>query len=501
MFARFLAFLRDFLPSHKSHFLFLFGLVLLRIASSSDWLPPFDPSLHLGQRGSVLELLKELQPVNPELQRIFEFLRSLLLAVAFCAALPLLLLRVEQPARKLITCVVLPLCLAVAQFAALMYLRTTVPPFPEDYRPFDLPPPLGDWLFFLQNSPGFTLALLSLALMSVATWRAHRGLTSLPIRFHSHPNDRVVQAPESHTSKRIVLFLAASLLYPQLIGPPLFLLGQWLQRIAPFLFQSEHMWLSVLVSLPFQLPYVLLMFWILAGTWRELRNLFRPGRFSDYGFVLGVLLLAISVPRFLFYLWVEFHSYIGSGEYPSPQFVRTSFLATESFWQTWLQYAIPGFLMSQVIYRGLLQPRLVHQFGLRRGLFVLCSLAVATNSLTVRFQSEFLYFMVIGLGATVLSTLLLGWLFERSHSIWPVLLLDFAFRMSLLSFGGASNLFALRGLAVLEILYLAFLAHWLFKRFPPHPPLSSEPVFVSVPSSASSPPPQSLRLPPPHSDQ
>jgi len=506
MSTRILAFLRDLLPSQKSHFLFLFGLFLLLEASSSSWLPGgmMEEQAFGGDGWQLLGY----QISHPEIQRMFLFLRGLLLVTASVAALPLVFLRVERAPRKLLAWVFLPVFLAIVQFAAQMYLRDTPKPIPNQVPLIPLPEPPLNWFDFVLSSPGLVAALLALALLAIATWRVHRGLTSLPIRFCPHPGDAVIQAQESHIPHRLLLFLAASLLYPVLIGPVLTFLGQWLQRVVPFLFRPEHMWLNMLLDLLFRLPYVLLILWLLGTTWKELRNLFRLGRFSDYGFVLGLIFSAITVPRFLFYLWVEFHSYLGSGEYPSASFFRALFLAPESFWQTWLPYLIPYFLITEVLYRGLLQSRLVRRFGFRRGLLLLILITVAVDvstittvavgGSTIAFPSIVVYFKLLSLAVTALLTVLLGWLFERSGTIWPVFLFHLAFRMSLLSFGGAPFLSRFRELEILEILFLALAAFWLFKRFPPRPPLP-DPTPVVAPVASPNPHTSSVRLPPPHS--
>jgi len=494
MSTRILAFLRDLLPAQKSHFLFLFGLFLLLEASSSSWLPGgmMEEQAFGGDGWQLLGY----QISHPEIQRMFTFLRGLLLVTASVAALPLVFLRVERAPQKLLAWVLLPGFLAIVQFAAQMYLRDTPKPIPTQVPLIPLPEPPLNWFDFVLNSPGLVTALLALALLVIATWRVHTGLTTLPILFRPHSMGH--ESSDAQTSTRILLFLAASLLYPLLTDPLLIFLWQWLQRASPFVFRTELMWLFVLLDIPFRLIYLLFMMWLLGGTGRELRNVFRPGRLIGYGFAVGIIMFAVAVPRFLLYLWLEFQAYLGPPDYPIWQLDRAWLVESGSFWQIWLPHLIPYLLITEVLYRGLLQSRLVRQFGFRRGLLLLILIAVAVDRSTIVFPTIVVYSKLLSLAVTALLTVLLGWLFERSGTIWPVFLVHLAFRMSLLSFGGAPSLSRFRELEILEILFLALAAFWLFRRFPPRPPLPEPaPVLVPVPS----PPPQSFRLPPPRSDQ
>ena len=469
MVGRIFAFLKTLLPEQNSHFLFLLGLFFLLSACSSYWLP--GGQIEEGQIVGSSWYPGRTEIAHVEVQRVLLFLRNLLLVTAFVAALPLLFLTVERPARNLITWVLLPISLAIVQFAGQLVLRGEASPFPDHYRPFDLPSPLGDWLFFLQNTPGFTLALVSLVLLIIAAWRVHYGYTSLPIRFRPSSAAPDLVTPDLRTPPRILLFLAAALLYPQFIGPIQYLLYNWLPLVAPSIFGTQTPWLGIILSLPLGLPYVFLMAWLMGGSWQELRKMFRPGRLRDYAFDLAILLFAIVVSRSLFYLWVEFQGYLGTQDYPLPEFARAWLVAPDSFYQTWVLYSVPSFLFTNILYRGFLQPRLVGQFGLRRGLFLVVLLMISLRGIRSSLNPTNGPAALLAIAGTVLLTLLLGWSFEYSRSVLPVLLLHVAFRMALVNFNYIEDLSKFSPLLLLEILCLSLACYWLFKRFPPRPPL------------------------------
>ena len=361
MIRRVFSFFKTLLPEQNRQLLLLVGLYLLLVAVPTPWVTV---------SGEVQGWVIEKHTPFPLEYQLFDFARRILLVTAFAASLPVIFLPATSPARKLFVWTLLPACFALAQFIAALKLL----PDSEPARVSPLHQRQSDWerhFTFLQSHPGLVVGLVGIGLIAYCAQGVAQGKIRMPIHFRGGVLFESASGDSSPVMGRVLLLITVWLLWRPIAGP----LFSWMlgspRSMEDSAWYARARTLSQILGTISFVALFTLYFWLLRTGWKELRNLFRPGRLLDYALTLGAIGFILVAPRFMFYLQADFAAYFGKLQYSERDEILKSLLSLDLFR---LDVTLPlvAILPMEVLIRGLLQPRLTSVHGLRRGTFLTC---------------------------------------------------------------------------------------------------------------------------------
>jgi len=447
---RVLDFLRSVIPADPFQLLFLAGVVCLVVAHGLGWLPVEVSSLPPQPTDSFARLMQIVRPV---------FVFPIIFAGA--AGYFICFWPGTHPVRRILALVFLP---TLASFGLLFSL------FAHLDEPFSsvlestgsaVSHRINGAQGMLWKLPqAFQFSLIGLLLIGIFTSRLAFGIATLPLALPERPG---LQSEDFGSWRRLQMlvwllvsftFFPSTLLSFVTIGIPFLRMSR-----LPSYVQSAWFWRGAPIA------EVALVFGItLCIMGREGRQTVRSSirlptlRWSALvlAFPAGIELL-ISTGQYLVDRahWAA-HDF---GRFEPPQF--GSYFGVPDIWLLLLFFAA---LFEEVIFRGLLQPRLIHRYGLYRGIFLVGIVWAAFH-----FFSDFSFsrttdaevFLKLGFRLFMCVTLsfVLAWLTLRSGSVFPAAIAHTVYNVLVFSAVGLPFV----GKSTLRIALWAVVAFILFR--------------------------------------
>ena len=449
-------FLRSVVPADPFQLLFLAGVVCLVVAHGLRWWPGIGPFAAPG----VLSII---------------FAGAAGYFICFWPG--------NHPVRRILGLIFLPI---IAGLGLLLFGYTNLN-WPHSLSVLESPGSvLGDRIHWAQSMlgnlpPGVRFSLTGLLLIAIFTSRLALGIATLPLAL---PGRHDLQAEGSESWRRLQLliwfllsiaFLPAALLSFLLIGVPLLLTS----RLPSFVQSDLFPRLSAI-------PETIVIFGAaLCIMGREGRETVRNSiRLPDLRWPLLALAFPIGIDLFISteqYL-LDRVQWAASdfGKFAPPQF--GPYFNVPDIWLLLLFFAA---LFEEVIFRGLLQTRFIHRYGLFRGIFLVGIVWAAFH-----FFSDFSFLrstdqgVLAKLGGRIFMCLalnfVLAWLMLRSQSVVPAAIAHTLY--NILVFSPIGPPFA--GKTELRVALWAVLAYVLFRYWP----VPSEVTLGAVTTAASSEP-------------
>lgn len=269
--------------------------------------------------------------------------------------------------------------------------------------------------------PALHVSVLGFLLVLVFLSRLGLGIAALPL---SLVNDKEAEPVEDGTRKRIKVFIWISIVGISVVGVIAFILVQAAYWV--ILHFVSRRWLPANAPLDTAVATALfggIAAWAVgAGRWKELRQFTRVPA-VQFGMFSAIVPIAIYlIPSFLFYLYDRIHWAAFEFARFSPPMFSSYFRVPEVYYFLYL----PAAAFEEIIWRGYLQPRFVHRFGILRGIFLL-GLVWSSFHLAGDFQKtthdyEVALRLFMRLASCVAMSYVFGWLTLRSGSIWPAAL-------------------------------------------------------------------------------
>lgn len=269
--------------------------------------------------------------------------------------------------------------------------------------------------------PALHMSILGILLVLVFLSRLGFGIATLPL---SLANGKGAVPNEEGEWKRIRVFIWISIGGISVVG----FVGFLLVQAAYWMILRFANYRSLPVNAPFDTAVATALFagiaaWAVgASRWKELRQ-FTKVPAIQFGMLGAIVPIAIYlVPDFLFYLYDRIHWAAFEFARFSPPIFSSYFHMPEAYYFLHL----PAAAFEEIIWRGYLQPRFVHRFGILRGIFLLGLVWSAFHFLgdfqktTEDYEVALRLFM--RLASCVAMSYTLGWLTLRSGSIWPAAL-------------------------------------------------------------------------------
>jgi membrane protease YdiL (CAAX protease family) len=465
LWARFTAFVNDFLPESNLQLLFPLASFLLFVGASTPWLPPghvsFSPEYQSAGR-SAQDLWFDIS--SPLL--LFRYNLALCIATfAIFASVVLWCLPVRNTARKFAAWVFVPLGVALAYFLLLVLIgRCTTPSilapssqiFVEQLRAFPAR--------LTHLGIGFYITLLGGVALGFCVREFRVGKINLPLRFRDQaPVSGVEAAPD--LGRRVFVFLAVSLLCSFVVmlailrAPPR--ISSWPRGLS-ILEWGPPFFTAFLIAV---CAAVLLKDNQEKPLPRKSRTLFV--RDLVLAFLLGVLLVCLprvvsnmiqGVPMFAIEYASGLPIAILGVDVPQPFF--------------WLLIVYPIAALHEIVLRGRLQAQLARRFGLKRSIFLVALLwwilglgygiePIAGPRLFIPGTGALFFILLYAVYSVPL-----GWLYARMNSVLPPTVM----LGTILLFhegGGIPAYVTHPAFYWIELALLALTGWVLFKRYPP----------------------------------
>jgi len=446
---RLIQFLRSVMPARAAQLLFLGGIVCLIISQHSRWWTE-----QLFERGESNE----------------QFRVNLVLFLSF-ARYPLILASMagyfvcfwpgERPIRRILRWVCFPAILSLGTiWGRLLYI--SIQPVSVLESSSSLIRKLASWPVRPWTlGPGFHYCILGIALIFIYIRLMAVGSTSLPV---------ILPPPRAFEFQDAVLWKRTKLLVWVLIGP-LFLTGPMLVFLTMGLayLASSHLPAYLLSEWSVRLDRILealvafgITCWVAGrdgrqAVWHSIRA-FKP-KYALLGAAVPIgVSVIISVGNYMFdrVLWAH-----GFGVSWVPEF-RAYF----DFPDPWLLLLFFSALFEEIVFRGLLQPRLIRRYGLHRGIFLVGIVWAACHFFSDSYSGASDIGVVLRLASRVFTCLLLGfvfgWLTLRARSVLPAAIAHTLFNVLVFSnFGPDFN-----GKDWVRLVLWAIVAYLLFRYWP-----------------------------------
>jgi len=347
-------FLRSVIPKDPWQLLFLAGTVLLFISPRTGWRPI------------------SLRPVVESVDhgpKLFDFFGFLIWPIVFgsLVAYYICFWSRQRPVRRILLAVFLPALLGLGLILIGYFQFTHSPRSVLDSRPG-----IGivyEW--FVGNiwklPTGVYICALGLALLSVFTVRVHLGLSLLPISLR----EPVASASEDAASWKQYEWLIFVLVCPYFLIAgalgTLLAIPYLLGRRMPEMITMHLSFLSAPLEGLLMIGVLIL---ILGKPGRDAAR--KSMRLPEPRYVLLAPVLAVAVGIGCAFLqfaidrthWAA-HSF---GKTSPPHFY--SYFDVASAWYPWLLVLVFGAVAEEIVFRGVLLPRLMHRYGLQRGIFL-----------------------------------------------------------------------------------------------------------------------------------
>jgi len=457
------AFVRSVLPAEPAHWLVLLGSTFFLIAPYLRWWPEYTIQFRVPFMWSLTSFFLMLMLVTAS-------------AIGYFAAL----IPCRDPSRYLSLGVLSTSFVSIFSGAIAIFQW-----FPHGWEPAYsvIEIQSGGWplaarrigLFISNLGPGFQFATAGFVLIALFVAILRRGRVSLPVRFKPSPRlASQITSSENESSHAILFAWAMICLVPiaSLSGRVIALFVVEIISSSVNSIGAWAIWAGGLVSA------LTLLALVLVALGKEGRKSIRPMLHFPSMKYVG---LAFLFPAGIACVWpIAFFlrdrilwAGSGWGEHAMP--VVASYLRLPEVSSVWL--LAPAFV-EEVAWRGYLQPRFVHRFGLARGVFLIGIVWGAFH-----FSSDFNQHMMIGdvllgivrrLVATVAYSYVLAWLTVWSRSIFPAALAH-----------ATLNAFIYESLHLTTPFWLfaglwAILGYVLFHYFPPQLP-DEDPVYSTSP--------------------
>jgi hypothetical protein len=467
LWARFTAFLNDFLPESTLQLLFPLASFILFVGASTSWLPPthtlYRPEMQQAEKNlGWTDLWFDLSTTT----LVFRYYAAMFAAdLAFFASVVLWCLPVRNVARRFAAWVFLPLGLALAYFLFLVLIGRSETPsilaprsqiIAEQLRVFPARlPHLGI---------GFYITLLGGLALGFCVWAFRVGKINLPLRFRGQAPVSGVEA-NPDLGRRLFVVLAVSAVCSFVVMLPIlaamrrvgswpnnFSILEWAPPLSTAIITAvcavvilrddqkrlfSRKWDKLLVR---QVGFAFLLALLIVLLPRIVPNVARgePLFETEYGSGVPVAILGVDVPQPFFWLLIV---------YPI----------------AWLQ---------EIAMRGHVQSHLARRFGLKRAIFLVVHLwwmlglgygigpipGPGPTFPGVRALFSILLYAVYSVP--------LGWLYARTRSVLPGAVMY----GTIVFFHEGNNFSAYYGHPAFYWIELALLvlAGWvLFKRYPP----------------------------------
>jgi membrane protease YdiL (CAAX protease family) len=446
-------FLRSVIPADPTQLLLLGGIVCLVIAHGAKWWPAevrIVPDQLSGWFGRLLQMFGPVLLVYLTI-----FAASAGYFVCFWPG--------SHPVRRILGLVFLPTVAGLGlMFTRFAYLSGPSSSVLENTGSMILNRFHGAQTM-LWRLPGFQFSLTGLLLIAIFTSRLAFGIATLPLAL---PGSRALESEDLGSWRRLQLllwflvslvFLPLGLLSFLTIGVPLILTSR-----LPSFFQSD--WFRGLSQI---MEGVVVLGIALCIMGKEGRETARSSiRLPDLRWPLLGLAFAtsidifISVGQYLFdrTQWAA-HDF---GNFSPPRFA--SYFSVPDIWFLLLFF---GAFFEEVIFRGLLQTRFIHRYGLYRGIFLVGIVWAAFHffsdfSFSRLTDQEALVKLCFRTFMCVALNFVLAWLTLRSESVVPAAIAHALYNMLVCSPIGPQ--FA--GKDVLRVALWAVLAYVLFRYWP-----------------------------------
>jgi len=321
---------------------------------------------------------------------------------------------------------------------------------------------------FSYVGPGFFAASLGLVLLGIGVRRNSKSPNFLPVSFAGDIETGEPKQRRKELLRFVLLVYALTVVAPLPVALVLLIATEY-GDFTP----GDYFWYQRLMVTLQALPVALVGLWFLRRE-GNIRPLFRLGAPKFLLISVVVPLLAYAGPRVALYVAAEVRHYFNPVESPGPP----SFLELFGLPPVWAVFYLLPALLEEVGWRGYLQQRVVSEFGLRRGLF-LVRIAWAVWHLPGEIgylRMDWAVAAFIGRFASVFGILIpLGWLFWRTGSIVPVTILH-ALSNSLGATENSESFASLGWWAWGRPIVLALCGFWLFKSWPSNPEVSEQPI-------------------------
>jgi|SRR5580704_2327047 membrane protease YdiL (CAAX protease family) len=356
--------LRSVMPADFWQLVFLTGVIFLFISPHLPWRAP--QTIY----SSVQEALHPLEANENSRLEWGRFFAAMIWPINFAglAGYFTCFWAGNRPSRRIIMAVIIPticaLSLIAYKFVQLAPPSTSV--FATPSRE------IGDHLRFLSNvsqlAPAPCFSILGLLLISVFTLQFLRGKSSLPLSLPDGPVGSEDE-PESWPRVKILIFILVAPLYllTTLISLPLLL---------PYLF-TAHFQTSIYGSIASIAAEVLsAALLVIAALWAlgksgkvEIRRSLQlpDPRYAFFAALISVgTCFSIPAAEFLYdrMQWAEH----GIEKFGPPLF--SSYLEPSGIWNPWLLMLLVGAFAEEIVFRGVLLPRLLQRYGLERGILL-----------------------------------------------------------------------------------------------------------------------------------
>jgi membrane protease YdiL (CAAX protease family) len=445
------------MPADGAQLLFLGGIVCLIISQHSRWWPAqtvYDSPAQLFKKGELNEQIRVQFVLFLSFARYPLIFSSM--AGYFVCFWP-----GERPIRRILGSVCFPAILSLAAICG-RFLYISAQPISVLESSGSLIRILGSWPARLWAlGPGFQYCLLGIALILVYVRLIAVGSTSLPL---------VLPPPRASEFQDAVSWKRTKFLVWMLIGP-LFLAGPMLAFLTMGLLylSSSHLpaylgseWFVRLGRIVDPLIALGITCWVAGrdgrqAAWHSIRAFQTQYALLGAAVPIGVSLI-ISVGNYVFdrVLWAH-----GFGVYWVPEF-RTYF----DFPDPWLLLLFFGAFFEEIVFRGLLQPRFIHRYGIYRGIFLVAIVWAAFHFFSDSYSGTSDIGVVLRLASRVFTCLVLGfvfsWLTLRSGSVLPAAIAHTLFNVFVFSnFGPDFN-----GKDPVRLVLWAVVAYLLFRYWP-----------------------------------
>jgi len=406
-------FIRSLLPAQSEHFLFLLGTLLLYAAAFASWI-------------SWRRLLGDMPSLRSEVQHwtLYAALpMRILLSFASLSALWVCFAPGSRPKRMILTRVLAPALLSLAWFSiTIVRLFMFGSPVPVLETAGDR---LQRGLSNLSRVPsnlgaGFYFGLLGFLLLAAGFWRLTRGLTTLPVRFGMEfPASCREESCDS--TRAVLVFVSMALVLPFALDYMLgFVIVLLPARIFHAIYDGNSWFGGIDLLISSSAPALGALYILRDDLKTATRQAFNLSGMRYYGWALGMPVLAVGLPRLTFFYgprWVW-----GTGAVSPDEASPLHMLSA-----AWLIILVLAALLEEIGWRGYLQPILVRQFGVRRGIF-LVGLVWSGYHFAADLNGKSLLGAAFASVAERLAFCLalataLGWLRLQSGSILPVALL------------------------------------------------------------------------------
>lgn len=445
-------FLRSVIPADPFQLFFLVGITCLVIAHGAKWWP-VGVGVRAGEPTGWFEQL--LLMIGPLFVYLVIFAGIAGYFVCFWPG--------SHPVRRIVGWVFLPTLVGVGlMMARLAYLTLPSPSVLEGTGAV-----LAQRIHWVQEMSwelsGFRFALLGLLLIAIFISRLAFGIATLPLAL---PGRHALESEDPGSWRRVqillwflvgLVFLPLALVTFLTIGVPFvlasrlpsFVQSDWFQRLFP----------SIVGVLYFGIALSIMG---TDGRATARRSIRLPGlrwALVALAFPTGIDIL-ISVGQYTLdrVRWAA----VDFGKFESPQF--SSYFAVPDTWLLLLFFAA---FFEEVIFRGLLQPRFIHRYGLYRGIFLVGIVWAAFHFFTDFSFTHFTELEALGklcfrMFMCVALSFVLAWLVLWSESVIPAAIAHALYNV--LVFSPLGPPFTGRG--VLRVALWGALAYLLFRYWP-----------------------------------